>query len=178
MSVDAMNWAFDSDATHACRLVLLALSHSHNGKTQLCCPSIARLCVMTRLGRTSVLAAIKSLEKSGHIQVSRKTGCGSRYILNFVSQCRTETSSNSVPVQNMDDTSSDAEPDGFKNRPRKGNVKGNKTQPSDAGDRNPGTGQWGKQPGDLEEQARKKPADFEGLRQAMLANRKNDEIHE
>ena len=118
MSIDAISWAWGTDATHASRLVLLALADSQNEKTGLCCPSIARLVEMTRLARTSIMEAIRQLEESGLVTVSRKNGCGSRYVLNRPNQSENRTGSEIGPVQKSDRTSPKFGPDRSRIRTR------------------------------------------------------------
>lgn len=94
-----------AEACHGARLVLLSLAEHHNGKTGLCCPSVARLVECTRLERKAVLRAIAELEQMGLIGARRKNGCGSRYTLHFLDQSQNGTGDKTGPVKKRASTS-------------------------------------------------------------------------
>jgi hypothetical protein len=123
-----------TEPQHGARLVLLALADHHNGITNLCCPSVARLVERTRLERKAVLRAITDLEHLKIISTKRKNGCGSRYTLHFLDQSQNGTGDKMGPVTKEDSTSPKMGRDRSQNGTRNQEVIGNQsgTNPSEA----------------------------------------------
>jgi hypothetical protein len=71
----------DAAATPTQRLVAYMLADAHNDRTQRCDPSVGRLMDLTGLSKSAVIAAIRALERAGHITVQRQDGRRSRYLL-------------------------------------------------------------------------------------------------
>lgn len=56
----------------ATKIVLYWLADHHNGETGKCFPSLARLCKVTEMGKTALVAHLDTLEKLGLIERLRK----------------------------------------------------------------------------------------------------------
>lgn len=91
MSLAATSWAWKTEVSNGPLLVLLALADCHNGITGLCCPSVAHIMAMTRLGRAAVFEALAVLKKEGLIEIQQFKGHPSKYLL-----------TGNIPVQKVD----------------------------------------------------------------------------
>ena len=106
MSHEATRLAWLSiEPQHGARLVLLALADHHNGTTNQCFPSVARLVERTKLERKAILRAIAELEHLNLIRTERKNGCCSRYTLLFLDQSQNGAGDKTGPVAKRVSTS-------------------------------------------------------------------------
>lgn len=67
------------------RLVILALANRHNQETGRCDPSVARICLDTKLSERAVRLALRELEKCRAIQTvhrQQRTGLGTKNMAN------------------------------------------------------------------------------------------------
>ena len=91
MSLDATRWAWMQKLPPTRKLVLLSLADRAD-ENHRCYPSIARLSADTGLYRETIMEAIASMEASGVLSVTRRSGQGSIYQLIGVEDRYAETS--------------------------------------------------------------------------------------
>ncbi len=68
MSVKATNWAWETDLPSHLKLVLLALAHCHNGKSNQCNPRVEVIAKMVGREKRAVQQSLKELETGGYIR--------------------------------------------------------------------------------------------------------------
>ncbi len=76
MSFQAMAWAIKAELPTREKFVLLMLANYASNETGDCYPSMATLAKDTAMSRDSVIRALRSLEASGHIRITRRTSDG------------------------------------------------------------------------------------------------------
>ncbi len=68
MSVDATNWAWETDLPAHLKLVLLALAQFHNGRSNQCNPRVEVIAKKVGRGKRAVQQSLKDLETGGYIR--------------------------------------------------------------------------------------------------------------
>lgn len=95
MSMEAMTWAIEVRGIKSPqKLVLLLLANRHNNDTDMCYPSIPRICRESGMHRATVIRAINALEKAGLLTIEKTFGKVNLY--------RLHTSIKELPVAESD----------------------------------------------------------------------------